>query len=171
MPFAALIASHPRPCLSGEAASVTTSSWPLVVRSGPWAGERMVGKGHRLGGGREGAASSSRPVFSTPRVSGVALGEEAEGHHARDTPGRHARAMPTPRTHGHPRRSAACRVDTGFGADVPWGQLAVAAAGAHARPATGEWLGWQGLAEPAPLLCPWQCRVPLEAAEDRGYII
>ena len=74
VPFAALIASHPRPCLSGEAASVTTSSWPLVVRSGPWAGERMVGKGHRLGGGREGCQLVQARLLSTKSQWGCTRG-------------------------------------------------------------------------------------------------
>ena len=88
----------------------------------------------------------SRPVFSTPRVSGVALGVEAEGSPCQGHPRQACTGHAHPRAQGHLRRSAACRVDTGFGADVPRGHLAVTV----------------GLAEPQgppglrhPLLCPW----------------
>lgn len=36
--------SHPPPCLSGEAVSVTTSSWPLAGRSGPVLGNGLWAK-------------------------------------------------------------------------------------------------------------------------------
>ena len=36
--------SHPPPCLSGEAVSVTTSNWPLAGRSGPGLGNGLWAK-------------------------------------------------------------------------------------------------------------------------------
>lgn len=36
--------THPPPCLSGEAVSVTTSSWPLAGRSGPGLGNGLWAK-------------------------------------------------------------------------------------------------------------------------------
>lgn len=165
VPFPALMTSHPRPCRSGEAAfggtsQVTTSSWALAVRSGPWGmdgGQRSSTRRGQGGGCRlvQARLLDARSQWCCTRGGGWR--SPCQGHSRQACTG-HAH----PRAHRHLRRSAAYWAGTGFGADMPRGTCTSAAG---ERP--GSLLGWWGLAEPAPLSVHGRHRAPLEGAEDR----